>query len=100
MPRAALSRKRKPEPEDAGDKMDWALLWQLLKPDSILLGLAVAAALAVAAINVQIPALLGEVGSARGDSDLALLLLCLVYCPWGSDRILPCDRSPGSDRAP
>ena len=59
----ALSKKKM-----AAQPFNWALLWEMLKPDMYLLGAAVVAAVAVAVINVQIPTVLGEVRKGDGCS--------------------------------
>eukprot|EP00049_Salpingoeca_infusionum_P011444 m.199005 g.199005 ORF g.199005 m.199005 type:complete len:226 (-) comp14929_c1_seq1:58-735(-) len=42
-------------------KMTWAMLWELIKPDLLLLLWAVASAVGVAVVNVQIPGTIGTV---------------------------------------
>ncbi|EDQ84738.1 uncharacterized protein MONBRDRAFT_29884 [Monosiga brevicollis MX1] len=64
---------------------NWALFWELLRPDTFLLAAAVLAAIAVAFLNVQIPSALGQLVNivtttrAPGEMRASALQLAVLY---------------------
>lgn len=73
-PTKSIEETEKVKPDQEKEvKLDWNWVWELIKPDVLLLGLAVVAAGGAAIMNVQLSATLGElvnVVAAAGSTDV------------------------------